>query len=88
VTTIQSVDETATGVLHDWMTLTQPLPEREIREAISNVLAKTNREYALDLVTMLQVKARIAGDTGERLSFARFADEVGIDLEQLRASEE
>lgn len=66
-------------------TLTTPLSAEEIRQAISDVVARADRGYVLDLVTALQVKARIAEDTGERLTLHEFADQVGFDLEQLRS---
>jgi len=71
----------------DSTSLTQALPESVISAAISGVVARarSDRDYVLDMVTVLQIKARMAEDTGERLSFAEFADRVGFDLAQLRA---
>lgn len=68
-------------------TLTMPLPERDVADAISNVVARADEDYALDLITMLQVKARIAEDKGERLSLDEFArlEGWGDDLAQLRS---
>ncbi len=64
--------------------VTKPLPENEVAQAISDVVARADEDYARDLVTVLQIKARQDEDTGERLSLAQFADEVGFDLAQLR----
>jgi hypothetical protein len=68
--------------------LTEPRPATEISAAIESVVSRAHadRDRDLDLITALQVRARLAEDTGERLSFAEFADQVGFDLAQLRAS--
>jgi len=63
------------------------LSAREIGEAVSGVLAASDRDYALELITVFQAQARVAEETGERLSFEEFADQVGIDLAQPRAAE-
>lgn len=69
-------------------TLTIPLSAQTIGEAISEVVARADRadrEYALDLVTMLQVRARMNEDTGERISLDEFASREGFDPAQLRS---
>ncbi len=65
---------------------TQPLPEAEIDATIERVVSDSRklRDQIFDVVTVLQIKARLAADTGERLTHAEFADQVGFDLEQLR----
>lgn len=65
--------------------LTTPLPTEEVRQAISDVVARADRGYALDLVTVLQIKARLSADTGERLSLEAFASQEGFDLAELRS---
>ena len=40
-----------------------------------------------DLITVLQIKARTAEDTGERLTLDEFAGLEGFDLAQLRPAE-
>ena len=71
----------------DTTTLTQPLSDEQIRERILEVLSGSEREYAIDLVTALQLKRRIAEDTGERLTLDQFAEVGGWadDLERLRS---
>lgn len=49
------------------LTLTTPLPERDVRDAISYVVAAADQKYAVDLITVLQVRARLAEDTGDLL---------------------
>jgi hypothetical protein len=66
-------------------TLTQPRSEREIRHAIGDVVARADAAYAIDLITMLQVKVRLAEGAGQRLSLVEFAQRAGYDLAQLRA---
>ena len=66
-------------------TLTRPLSAREIGQAISAVVASGDRGFAIDLVTALQVRTRLAQDTGERVMLAEFAAREGFDLDQLRA---
>lgn len=68
-------------------TLTEPRPEEEIRRAILDVVARVDRDIALDLVTVLQVQIRMAHDTGERLTLDEFAEETGWadELAQLRS---
>ena len=68
-------------------TLTEPLSDDLIRRAISDVLARVDREYAFDLVTVLQIHARTARDTGERLTLDEFAEDTGWadELAQLRS---
>lgn len=89
--TIKTVEYLSDGEhapeLPETATLTQQLPAKEIAEAISNVVARADEDYALDLITMLQVRKRIAKDTGERLSLDEFAQEEGWgdELAQLRS---
>lgn len=73
----------------DETTLTQPRPEAEITERVRQVVAESRdkADATFDVVTVLQIKARMAADTGERLSFEEFADQVGFDLPKLRESE-
>jgi len=78
-------DDDSTYGLPENATLTESLPDRDIADAISDVVARADQGYALDLVTVLQVRARIAEDTGERVSLLDFAAEHGFDLAQLRA---
>lgn len=86
IKTVEYADEgDATPGLPESATLTMPLPVREVAEAISNVVARADEDYALDLITMLQVKTRIAEDTGERVTLEEFAAEQGFDLAQLRS---
>jgi hypothetical protein len=66
-------------------TLTAPLSVDVIGRAIGDVVARADRGYALDVVTMLQIKARLSKDTGERLSLDEFASQEGFDLAQLRS---
>jgi hypothetical protein len=68
-------------------TYTKALPQAEIARAISNVVARADRDYALDLVVVLQVRARMAEDTGERLTLDEFASLEGWeeDLAHLRS---
>jgi len=66
-------------------TLTVPRPRDEIVRAISQVVARADEDFAREMVTVLQVRARLASDTGERLTLAEFADQEGFDLAQLRA---
>lgn len=66
-------------------TLTIPLSDREIGETISEVVARGDREYALDLITVLQIKTRLAEDTGERITLDEFARQEGFDLDEFRS---
>ncbi len=68
-------------------TLTKPLPDHDVRRAISDVVTRADVGYALDLITMVQLKARLAADTGERLTLDEFADALGWpdELAQLRS---
>ncbi len=86
VTTVE-VDAGKGTPLPDNASLTAPLPSDEIRQAIGQVVARADRGTALDIVTVLQIKARITEDTGERLTLDEFADLEGWgdELAQLRA---
>ena len=88
--TIETIEiEGRTLSVSETTTLTQPRPSAEITERISRVVSDSRDEadMAFDVVTVLQIKARMIADTGERLSFEEFAEKVGFDLPELRASE-
>ena len=91
MTTILEVTEVHEGgterQLPSTSSFTQPLPPDQIASAIGEIVLRADEEYALEFVTVLQVKARLADDPGTRLSFEEFATEAGFDLEQLRAGE-
>jgi hypothetical protein len=65
--------------------VTVSLSAQEIGHAISDVVARADRDYAIDLITALQLRVRLAEDTGERLSLAEFATQEGFSLARLRA---
>jgi len=69
------------------VTLTQPLSRDAIAHTVQKMLASVDRAYALDLVVMLQLSARIAEDTGERITLDDFAREEGWEdeLNELRS---
>lgn len=75
------------STLAEKTTLTQPLSDAEVIGAIRGVVARVDRGYALDLVTVLQIQARTAADTGERLTLDEFARVEGWadELKQLRS---
>lgn len=89
--TIKAVEYVSEGgnapELLETATVTQPLSAREIAEAISDVVARADETYALDVITMFQVKKRIAEDAGERVTLDDFAHEEGWgdELAQLRS---
>jgi hypothetical protein len=85
--TIETIEiEGRTFSASEETTLTQPRPAEEIAERIQMVVSDSRykADEAFDVVTVLQIKARIAADSGERLSFEEFADEVGFDLPESR----
>ncbi len=63
------------------VTWTEPATDEARRRRVSEVLARVDNGYALDLVVMLQMRARMAKDTGERLSLDDFAREEGWEDE-------
>lgn len=63
--------------------ITDQLPEEEIRAAIADVVLRSDPEFATDMITALQVRARIAADSGERVSLRAFAVDQGFDLTDL-----
>lgn len=67
------------------VTITQS-SEDEIRESVRAVIAR-ERDQALDMVTALQIKARMTVDTGKRLTLDEFAAQTGWsdELAQLRS---
>lgn len=88
VETVEVVENDHGRVLPETATITRPRPIEEIRQSIREVVDRADQaaeEYALDLVTALQVQARLAEDTGERISLEDFAVSEGFDLSQLRA---
>jgi hypothetical protein len=80
-------DSAESTALPENASLTKPLPREEVRQAISDVVARADENYALDLITVLQIKTRITEDTGERLTLNQFAELEGWgdELTQLRA---
>jgi hypothetical protein len=59
-------------------TITEQLPEEEIRAAIAEVVANAE-ELVEDLVIAALVRARMAEDTGERLTLVELIREQGFD---------
>jgi hypothetical protein len=60
-------------------TLTYPLSEREIREFVAEVLIRSDRDLAEDLIIAIQVKERSAEDSGDRVDLVDFVRQHGFD---------
>lgn len=65
--------------LPETATITQPRPEAEIRAAVAEVLLRSDRMLAEDLIIAFQVRARLAEDTGERIELVDFIRQEGFD---------
>jgi hypothetical protein len=85
VTEVEYSGSEPTRALPYETSITESSSTQEIRRTISDVVARADEDYALDLVTALQIKTRLAQDTGKRLSLTEFAEREGFDLAQLRS---
>lgn len=59
-------------------TLTTPLPDEVIRSAIAQVVRRSD-DLAVDLALAVEVRTRLARDTGERIPLAAFIRQEGFD---------
>jgi hypothetical protein len=60
-------------------TVTEALPEDVVQMAIARVVLKSDRDLAEDLMIGVQVRERIAEDTGERLTLTSLIEAQGFD---------
>jgi hypothetical protein len=79
---VEFVDEEP-PTLPSTASVTEQLPESEIRAAIADIVLRSDREFAGEMVTSLQVRARLRDDSGERITLRDFALREGFDLADL-----
>jgi hypothetical protein len=65
--------------LAETATITEQRPEAEIRAAIADVVRRSDRDLADDLIIALRVRERAAEDTGERIALVDFVRLEGFD---------
>jgi hypothetical protein len=71
---VETIPKTIVPELQETETITRPLPEETIGAAIAQVVG-----LAEDLAIAAQVRARIAEDTGERLTLHGLIRDQGFD---------